>query len=347
MRLQQPVKTEEQINKYVEVGRIKKEPPKKLPKIEPPFFGEQVKGIAGHFGETNNLKLLELQGKTLAKEVDNIEEIHTINGVDFSRIQINKILADLIAGRKIEFETFSPYLSDYNLKTGEIWKDKLIPADKIGLALAKTFRELFPNARLVSLHDEYNTGMPDSSNPRGIPVEGGKQLVLPQEVKDRFEANIVQLLKENGSISPDGVAGKEYLMISESSKQDDAVKLVERLKEKGFIKQKGEMIAFVNKNAENPLFQYIPLRTKNGRWLCEALDASTYIKPENLAITHIVALPNHFKNQQDKVWEMLRVLGIKPENYHNIFYHESADPQVVVQTIKDEFEKAGISNKDN
>ncbi len=271
------------------------------------------------------------------REVRNIESQHTKNGVDFSRIQIDQVMAAKNGGRKIEFETFSPYISDYDLRTGEIWKDKLIPADRIGLFLSKTLRDIFPDACLISLFDDYNTSMPDNTNPRGMPVTNGKQLTLPDNVKNNFRTNIVNLLREVGSVSQNAVEGQNYLMISESSKQADAEKLVGRLKAQGFIEQKGEEIVFVNKNSDNPLFRHITLRGKNGRWLCEALDASTYLNPKNLEITHVVVLPNHFKDQQDKVWEVLRVLGIKPENYHNIFFDETVVPQTVIQTIKDEF----------
>ncbi|MEI8092000.1 MAG: hypothetical protein WCG98_07555 [bacterium] len=75
-----------------------------------------------------------------------------------------------------------------------------------------------------------------------------------------------------------------------------------------YIQEMGKEILFVNPNAENPKYRKITLRKQNGHWMCEALDASSYIKPENLNITHLVILPTNFKEQQDKVWEMLRVL---------------------------------------
>ena len=128
-------------------------------------------------------------------------------------------------------------------------------------------------------------------------------------------------------------------MISESEKIKDALVLVNRLEEEGHIERNGEEIFFINESAENADFKRIKLRNRHGKWLCEALDAATYLNPENLRITHLVVLPNEFKKQQDKVWEILRVLGIKPDNYHNIFFDSDMNPQEVVQGIKQEIER--------
>jgi hypothetical protein len=282
----------------------------------------------------------------LREEVGYLERQATVDGVNFSRIQIEKVLSDRDIGRKIEFETLSQYLCDYNMKTGEIWEDRLTPADKIGLRLGKTLRDIFPKACLISLWDAYNTSMPDSSDERGIPLSDGKQIVIPEGVQETFKNNSIELQKKAGGISENSVDGTDYQYISESSKVADAEILVSRLESAGYIERiqdptnnEREEINFINPNAENPTYRKINLKTKNGRWLCEALDASSYIKPENLDITHIVVLPNSFKEQQDKVWEMLKCLGIEPLNYHNIFYDESKDPEEVERIVKEEFAK--------
>lgn len=275
----------------------------------------------------------------LQEEIGFIEKQATVEGVDFSRIQIEKVIADRDSGRKIEFETLSQYLCDYDMTTGEIWEDKLTSADKIGLRLGKTFRKIFPGARLISLWDAYNTSMSDSSDVRGIPLSEGKQIVISDEIQEKFKNNSIELQKKAGGIPKDAVEGVDYLYISESSKVKDAEILVFQLESTGFIERNGEEINFINNDAENPLYRKINLRTKNGRWLCEALDASSYIKQENLEITHIVVLPNSFKEQQDKVWEMLKCLGIEPLNYHNIFYDDTKEPKEVAKIIEEEFQK--------
>lgn len=267
-------------------------------------------------------------------ELEVVEKMATKEGVDFSRCQIAEVVRDYTSGKKIEFESFSPYLSDYNLATGEIWPDKLTEADICGIEIAKVLRAVFPQARLVSLYDEYNTNLPDSSDERGIPQPGAVQLVLPESTKQNFKDSLGGLLKKHGVIGKNDKEGKDFVFISESSKIEDAEKLVEQLRAAGHIEEQGKSIFFINNEAENPLYRKIRLRTAHGRWLCEALDASSYLKPENLDITHLVVLPNHFKEQQDKVWEILRTLGIQSNRYHNIFFDEKADPGRIADVIK-------------
>ena len=302
---------------------------------------KEVKGLLGRIRDT--FKEFIQGGKSdekliasMKQDLEFTEKEATVEGVNFSRCQMDRIAVDYNSGKSVEYESFSPYLADYNLHTGEIWSDKLTESDIIGLEVAKTLRSEFPKARMISLYDEYNTNMPDTSNERGMPVVGGPQLTLPESTKINFKNNIEQLLADRGIISQDKKECEEYLLVSESSKIKAAEELVKQLEAVGYIDHQGESINFINPEAENPAYRKIQLRTKNGRWLCEALDASSYLNPENLAITHLVVLPNHFKEQQDKVWEVLRVLGIKPDNYHNIFYDEKIDPKKVAEVIKNE-----------
>ncbi|XOU95076.1 MAG: hypothetical protein ACNFW9_03350 [Candidatus Kerfeldbacteria bacterium] len=290
----------------------------------------------------------------LDEEIEEASKEAMREGVDFSLCQMNEILEDYRSGRKVEFESFSPYLADYDLSSGKIWSDKLTDTDKVGIEVAKTLTESFPKARLISLYDEYNTDMPDATDLLGKPkkiqtdeqghaitTEKGDPLDAPQlqlsdGVKENFKRSVEGLLKEKGVMSEDATEGKEYLLISESEKIIEAEELVKQLEANGNIRRKGEAIYFTNPDAENPAYGEIPLRTTNGRWLCEALDASSYIKKENLDITHLVVLPEAFKDQQNKVWEVLRVLGIDNTHYHNIFFDEKQDPEVVARTIKEE-----------
>ena len=259
-----------------------------------------------------------------------LEELQA--GVDFSKCQMDEIIKAYEKGRDVEFESFSPYLADYNTKTGEIWEDKLTKTDTIGIAIAKMLKNEFPNAQMVSLYDEYNSEMPYATDVRGRP-KPGPQIEFPETVKLNFRNSIEQLLRNKGVI--EGKEKGNYLFVSESSKIKDAEELVKRLEDVYKITRDGQAIYFVNPEAENPDYRKIPLRTKNGRWLCEALDASSYLDPKNLEITHLVILPNVFKEEQDKVWEILRVLGIKPTNYHNIFFNENLPPDEVKNTIEE------------
>ncbi|MCX6739765.1 MAG: hypothetical protein NTZ49_00870 [Candidatus Parcubacteria bacterium] len=313
----------------------------------------------GKIRDTFRRSISEGSGKTqeeliskMTDELSAIERMATIEGVNFSKCQIEKIVEAYLGGKLVEFEALSPYLCDYNMATGEIWSDKLIKSDKIGLLVSKTLRKLFPRARLISLYDEYNSSMPDSAHLLGAPtretiIEGQKkdapQLTFSDKVKYNFKKSLKSLLRSGGAIRKDDKEGKDYLFVSESSKVKAAEEsLVGELEKKGKILRKGRAVYFVNPEAENPAYREIQLCTANGRWLCEALDASSYLDKQNREITHLVVLPNEFKEQQDKVWEILRTLDILPENYHNIFYDQNVPPETVARVIQEQFEKIFI-----
>jgi hypothetical protein len=288
-------------------------------------------------------------------ELAAVEKMATREGVNFAKCQMDELAAAYQKGEEVEFEALSPYLADYNTATGEIWADKLTKSDAIGLAVSRLLRAEFSQARLISLYDEYNSGMPDSSNFSGAPTreaqtgavisdaKKGKidapQLAFPEATKENFKASLKDLFQQNGVIGKGDREGENYLFVSESSKVASAEKLIEKLEAKGKIERRGQEIHFVDPEAENPAYRKIILRSANGRWLCEALDASSYLDEKNLAINHLVILPNQFMEQQDKVWEILRTIGIKSSKYHNIFYDENTPPEKVVSVIREEIEE--------
>jgi len=128
-------------------------------------------------------------------------------------------------------------------------------------------------------------------------------------------------------------------MITENSKNKNVEQLVKKLEEKNNIKKKNGIIYFSNPESENPEYKEIILQTSDGKWTSEGLNASTYLKPENLEITHLVVFPNSLKKEQDKTWEILRILGIEPTNYHDIFFDENVLPEKIAETIGEEIEK--------
>lgn len=299
----------------------------------------------------------DLLKQKLNEEIQYASQEAIREGVDFSMCQMDEVMSDYNSGKKVEFESFSPYLQDYNMTTGEIWGDNLTATDEAGIEIAKTLSRLLPKARLISLYDEYNTDISTAQDAYGgaseyqrdemgriIKDDKGNPLKAPQmelsdDVKKRFKQDVERVLREKGVLSDDDKEGEKYLFISESEKIIDAEELVKQLEDNGNIKRNGQEIIFINHDAENPSHQEITLRTSNGRWLCEALDASSYIKPENLEITHLVILPREFKEQQDKVWEILRVLGIDSTHYHNIFFDNKGNPQKIAELIQEEIEK--------
>jgi LAS superfamily LD-carboxypeptidase LdcB len=186
---------------------------------------------------------------------------------------------------------------------------------------------------MISLYDEYNSNIPDSSDIYGKPVEAGKQLAFPEETRRNFRNSVEEYLKKQGIIKEEDVEGENYLLVSESSKTEMAQELVDRLKTKDVIEEKENGEILFNDGQES-----FTLKTKSGRWMCEALDASSFLDPHNLDTSHLVILPEHFRQQQERVWHILITLGFQNTRYHNIFFDEKGNPQDIADRIRKEIE---------
>jgi len=256
--------------------------------------------------------------------------------VDFDKCQIERVLEAYQQGKQVEWESFSPYLADHNMTTGQLLTgDKLTNTDAIGIAIAQKMRKTFPDARMISLYDEYNSDMSDSTDERGRPTPDGEQIEFPDEVKKAFRDNIQHFLQEQGILQDSDKEGENFLLVSESSKIEQAQTLVDELEAIGQIKHEPNGAIYFDNGQES-----FPLKTKSGRWLCEALDASAFLDAQNRKITHLVILPKTFQEQQDRVWAMLKELGHQPNNYHNIFFDPAADPDHIATQIQEYISQA-------
>jgi hypothetical protein len=244
-------------------------------------------------------------------------------GVDFSRIQLSALMRHVDAGIPIEFEALGPYMTDYASVGYRLTKTSLTPGDQIGLQLNQLFRRFFPAARVVSLYDDYN-------QTHATEDDGTVSAQYALADCETFRASLRQLFITHGIASVDD----DMLLLSESSKVAHAEQLVVELDRFGFIRHQGLEITFVPRDPERLFYDRIVLRTKRGKWLCAALDAAGFLDEQNRRIVHVVALPHSMKEQQDKVWEILRVLGISSERYHNIFYDPQATPETIVRTVE-------------
>jgi hypothetical protein len=277
-------------------------------------------------------RLPKKERAALIADMQSLDVPRLHGGVNFSRISLSAVLEARDTGQRIEFETIGPYLASYTTSQGVMRDDNLIPEDAVGLQLAATFRAFFPQARLVSLCDDYNNGNMIRGDTKKDTVGS-----FNDEMKHNFRTSLVALLKSCGAIPGNAQDGREFLLLAESQRAADAEQLVARLEALGHIRRNGQEIVFMNHEAENPLYSSFSLRSKNGRWLCEALDAAAFLRPENLTIVHIVVLPEYMKGQQDKVWELLRILHFDPDQYHNIFFDPKASPQQVSTIIREAF----------
>jgi hypothetical protein len=274
----------------------------------------------------------------LTKELDDVSNRYSINGVHFLKCQFSRIIEDLMAGKRVEFEAFGPYFRDYIFLGFDSKAVESVKTDAIGLEIMESLRkEIMPEAHPASLRDEYNT-WPFSSDKKG------KGDVVPSDkFKEKFYNFIEELFKNRGIVKEGEKEGVEddYVMISETEKIKNAEELVEKLKEKNLIRYgEGEEIWFQNtlEGCEDPRYMRINLRDKKGKWKCPCLDASGFLDERNRKITHLVILPKeHFEEQQDQVWEILRSIGFQPEEYHNIFFeteNEKVTPKSAVEAIK-------------
>lgn len=289
------------------------------------LFASQHRGV--------NLKLSRDERARIIECLSEYDTLYTHDGVNFSRLNFIPLLERKLSGGLIEFETLGPYLEGYQVHGGIMKQDNLLNEDAIGLELAVVMRRFFPDARLISLYDDYNAHVPGEN----VTSNGSGIAHFSDTLKTAFRKSLIELYKSSGALAPNAIQDIDYFLIPESSKTNDAELLVSCLETKGYIQRKGEEIIFINSLAENPLYHRVYLRNSKGKWLCEALDAATFLKAENLDILHIVALPDYMKSQQDKVWEILRVPGIASHNYHNIFYDPQAKPSEVAKIVANEF----------
>lgn len=265
----------------------------------------------------------------LLAQLEAFELAEIIEGVNFSRVQIDEILRQRRRGGRIEFETLGPYLSDYIQYDGIVTLENLIPEDKIGLEIAIKLRKLLPSARLISLYDDIHSAHTSSED---VPFSE-----YPLKARTNFKQSLVQLFKDTGVLKSDATEGSEYLLIAESRKISSVERMVVKLTKLGHIEQKGEQLWFVNEMAENPLYRRFLLRSDAEHWMCVALDAASFLAEDNKKICHLVVLPEYMKRQQDKVWEILRVLSLHPLDYHNIFYPLDKSPHQVAKIIWNKF----------
>lgn len=257
------------------------------------------------------------------------EQEFVYSGANYLRTQVETVQQAYAAGEQIEFETIGPYLANYVNNGGVMTYDNLTPEDRIGLGLAAFFRSMFPKARLFSLCDEYNQITVGKAQGDEPPTP------FSPEQKQAFLASFKELLTGIEAIPPAGVAGKDYLLQRESEQVVGAERLVAILRTGGYIEETKGALYFRNMAAENPLYQRFCLRTAGGRWLCEALDAAGFLRTGTIdnTVTHLVVLPEYMKAQQDRVWELVRPLGLRPQRYHNIFFDPTQSTQVIVESI--------------
>lgn len=301
-----------------------------------PTYGELVSNVLRSSPALQMLGEPDLSKKAakrlhtqLKKQLRDHEEEYVFSGANYLRAQVETVRNDYAAGVQIEFETIGPYLANYIDAGGVMTLDNLIAEDKIGIHLAVFFRSMFPKARLVALCDEYNEG------PALAVPEDSQSKAFTQAQRRAFMKSFEDILLKVGAISSRD--SPDHLLLAESKQAEQASQLVSILRAAGYIEETKTGLYFSNPKAENPLYRRFCLRTPHGRWICEALDAAGFLNPINNDITHLIVLPDYMKAQQDRVWEILRVLGLRPSQHHNIFFDPMRPPRDIVASISQVF----------
>ena len=291
--------------------------------------------------ETENPVVAQLANDT----GQSVTEVLKTQSVDFSRAQLAEIAKAIVAGVSLEIETWGPYLMDYDVVNGTLDPEKITHSDQIGLEIAQGLSGIIPEYKIVSLIDDYHSGVPDFGQGRAS-GEGFTRQVYPQlpisiEARLNFRGNVQSTLEERGIIN-----GKEKQLISlfESERAGDADQMIAQLRSKGMIEeQPSGRIDFVNPAATDPKYRRITLKTAHGKYVCYALDAAAYINnPKNFEDTvHLIILPSQqFLVEQDTTFAILEALGMKPTNYHNIFYDKAGDPAEITTAITTALQEA-------
>lgn len=97
------------------------------------FHADKVAAVVSALGLPKNEKLSDSTRRALASRLEKLDKNCQIDGVDFSRAQLDELFYSSHMGMPIEFETLGPYLADYLKNDGRITRDNLIAEDEIGL----------------------------------------------------------------------------------------------------------------------------------------------------------------------------------------------------------------------
>lgn len=294
-----------------------------------------------------------------------VDTLKTV-GVDFEYCQLASVIGAHAAGR-LEVESMGPYVMDHGFSEDPetvrrvMRSGKLLPEERIGLAIAGALKTIFPYAAIVSLCDD-RSFMPDNAMPSGAPFAEcpTKRVPLSSEVKQAFLEEVERLFHE--TFEAHGVpsdTNTETVLLLESDLEAHAPQLVEMLRASpGCAVEEvtardgrgniiGTKLVLKIDNPENPACREIILRDARGQWTCTALDATGYIRHlENSERCHLIILPENMRAQQDEVWAIfgaLKFFGEKGrDRYQNVFFDEAkcADPTIIATAIKTAFERA-------
>lgn len=274
----------------------------------------------------------------------NDDEALKRSGLNFGYVQLDEVLAAFLIGNPpVDIETVGPYLCAHvNPETNilEVQMENLPIDEAVGIQMAAIFKKLTRavggKIRIVALLDEFNNYVSE----RGF----------TEEEQDAYIVSIAELFGRAGVIEPDDEAGKDFLLLRESEQLHKVDDLISRLQASGngrVVTNEADELVFqpsddfvstlnVSTNRRKTFKKHgIVLRGKDGKALCQTLDAAGFLGDENKYLMHLVMLEDHMTSQQDKVFTLLKALGITDEHkYHNVFFDtQNLSPELIVYGI--------------
>lgn len=268
------------------------------------------------------------------------EELAEI-GLLTSYAWLDDVLAAMINGAPyVEFETVGPYAVHHLNNSGflDISHENLPPDEKTGMLIACMWRSItrgLDNVRMVALLDDLSNDFDRE---------------FTDNERDRYVVAMVEILRAYGAILPDDVPAKDYLLIRESEMIPEVEQLITRLQKSGV----GEVVSTFDGDITfyptDVFIQSLSLKSENltrefrrrgillkrhGRPTCQALDAASFLKPQNLDIVHLVILDKSFISQQHKTFALIRALDItSKDRHHNIFFDsEKLSPNLITYAM--------------
>lgn len=241
-----------------------------------------------------------------------------LNGVNFIHAQLEPIIARVHLGQELEIEAFKPDQS-INIETDY--------DNQCRLAAMSAVYAFFKKSRIIII---------PTTNKENNPKEFQRQVKA-------FATDFTRQGKE----------ASEYLVLDDRSLSERAAYLLVPklllLDETSIQKELDGSLYWQPKAFENPLVCLeqsskgkviglklgIKLCNSDGKWTNVAQQAASFFNNTNRNKAHVIIGPEDEITYQDQVWELVRALGLQPDQYQNIFYKRGIALDIVKAVISD------------
>lgn len=285
-------------------------------------------------------------GVIRALEEGDMEELGNL-GLDMRYTWLDDIVAAMVNGGPfISATTLAPYIAHGVIGSNPKNLDEHLSAEeRIGLclgAILRDFASLSHNVRIVAMLDDRTTV---SSGQKASEHQLNHSIVELSEVLEKFDV-----------IRPGDIAGKHYLLLRESEQIPAIATLIELLEQagSGYLDRFGGDVTFfpnqelIDKLAMRSQTRFREIRRRgiaimrDGKPTGHAIEAATFLDPNNREAVHLVFADRRFAAQQDKCYSLLRAAGVVSQGrYHGVcFDSQRLSPEVVSYAVCKLFQKS-------